>query len=229
MAGNDDEMNATEADTENGNGTPGSENHPNRRHLTIPDFVRMALPERYWETTWKRVFDFEGKALIEAYLRKLSTHSLPEGLGLFLWGPPSTGKTSIAAIVAKEVARRGGTALFQNTSEYMELRGMEYDEEESLEHRAKKVDLMVLDEVDFRLMTIIDRREIGELIRVRLDHRKSTILTTNDPGANLETICGKEFVAMVKGTIIPVRVEGFDFREEERARVEKVLLESDGK
>lgn len=227
MTDGDDEMNATE--TENGNSTPGSETHPNRRHLTIPDFVRMRLPERYWETTWKKVSDFEEKSYIEGYLRKLSTHSLPEGWGLFLWGPPSTGKTSIAAIVAKEVARRGGKALFQNTSEYMELRGLEYDDEESLEHRAKTVDLLVLDEVDFRLMTPTDRRELSEVIRVRMDHRKSTILTTNDPGANLEDICGKEFVSMVKGTITPAHVVGFDFREAEKERVERALLEADGK
>lgn len=189
------------------------EHAPNRRHLVEADYRRMRLPHRYIESSFDTVVG-EHKAHIEKFLRQIE-ENIAAGRGLLLFGPPSTGKSSIAALAAKEVVRRGKTSLFLNFVEFVaDDRDAVFDDTHTVIQRAKAVDLLVLDEVGFRAMTNGERKRLDEVVRRRIDEVRSTIITTNDPGESLVAVCGVEFIELVKDSLLPLKVDGHNFRDE---------------
>lgn len=188
----------------------------------------MRLPQRYVDSTFASVVG-EHAAIIELFLRKVE-ENLAAGRGLFMYGPPSTGKSSIASLVAKEVVRRGKTSLFLNFAEFAaDDRDAVFDDAHTVIQRAKMVDLLVIDEVGFRGMTAGERKRLEEVVRRRTDEVRSTIITTNDPGESLAAVCGLEFLELTKDSLLFLKVQGHNYREEtQKAIVQNLSPRADG-
>jgi DNA replication protein DnaC len=197
-----------------------------RRPLVEADFRRMRLPVRYRDATFPIISEGEHKRIVEDYLVKMEKF-LGVGWGLLIYGPPSTGKTSIASVILQEAVRRGHTGLFVKFEEYLGARKLGFDDTTTYEVRAKSVQLLVLDEAAFKSLTPSDRRALDDLIRHRIDERLATIITTNDNAESATMVCGPEFMELVKGSFYPVVVAGRNYRDEEQQQIVQEFTRND--
>jgi len=199
-----------------------------RRKLTEKDLIRMRLPKRYWEVNCDGVSDVsdskEGKSprdILTRYLRQIESMR-EQGLGMLLWGANGTGKTSIAAIIAKEYRRRFNPVLFIEAASLKSLvvSKEHFDEDETYWQRAMSVDVLVLDDLGKGTQdsTGFGERLIDELIRTRNANKLVTIITTNavprGKGEALTDILKPSTLHSLKEHVMAIHVRGVDQREE---------------
>lgn len=221
--------------TSNGNG---------RKALTQEDLERMRLPARYWHACMDRVSDRmlrgQGGATVRDVVRgycEAIPRQRAEGRGLLLWGPNGTGKSSIAAVIAKEFRRQGATVLFLAVADLkrMVLEKHAFDEEESFWDRAMRVDALILDDLGKGVAdsTGFGARLLDELIRARNAARRVTILTTNmDPRTLREEADSRgddalmmlSTVKTLQEHVVVVEVRGEDQRAGQDAGALQALL-----
>ena len=199
-----------------------------RRELTREDMERMRIPLRYWKVSYDGISAerqhvrpdlLSAQETALSYLSQLDEMS-SDGVGLLLWGPNGTGKTSMAVVIAKEFRRRGHRVLFVEAASLKQYVinkvYFDGDEGELYWDRAMSVDVLVLD--DFGKGTQ-DRTGFGarlfdELIRHRNAEKRVTFLTTNmDPREGLAEELLESTMHSLKECVIPVEVTGQDRRD----------------
>lgn len=196
---------------------------PYRRNLTEEDLLRMRLPRRYWNARFDQISDdaVEGAPMsvrdgVRRYLEQ-AEEMVRSGHGLLLWGANGTGKTCIAAVIAKEFRRRGNPVLFMEAADmkrFVVEREM-FDEDQTYWDRAMNVTVLVID--DFGKGAVDDTgfgsRLMDELVRHRNAHRLVTIITTNYRTKALGEVLMASTMASLKEHVAPVEVVGADRRE----------------
>jgi DNA replication protein DnaC len=162
------------------------------------------------------------------YLRQIED-MFSQGVGLFLWGPNGQGKTSLAAIVAKEYRRRFKTVLFVEAAALKEFVALNesFDEDETYWQRAMSVDVLILDDLG---KGVGDNAEFGErlidsLIRVRNANQLVTIITTNavlhGRGESIDEVLKDSTRHVLKEHTLAVYVEGEDQRRSVKEAIER--------
>jgi len=199
-----------------------------RRKLTKDDLVRMRLPKRYWNVDCDGVSDIaderESKSprdILKSYIRKMEDMR-EQGLGMLLWGANGTGKTSMAAIIAKEFRRRFSTVMFIEAASLKSLviSKDHFDEDDTYWDRAMKVDVLVLDDLGKGTLdrTGFGERLFDELIRTRNANQLVTIITTNavlkGKGEAMSDILKPSTLHSLKEHVMAIHVYGEDKREE---------------
>jgi len=203
-----------------------------RRALTGSDMRRMRIPKRYWSVTFDDISEsvIDGKSakdLARDYILSAS-ENVANGVGLMLWGPNGTGKTSMAVVIAKELRRQFHAVLFVQASA---LRGSVisnemFDDQETLWQRACSVAVLVIDDLGKGTQdkTGFGERMIDDLIRARNSNQLVTIITTNMSvkGENnaLSTSLKASTMHSLKEHVVPVRVAGGNKRVKARIQVE---------
>lgn len=199
-----------------------------KRKLTIGDVKRANLPERYWEASLNAIPDWlVYKPKVEKYLGSI-LEMLDQGIGLYLWSTENgSGKTSIAALIAKEALRYGRTVFFEESSR---LKGMlinkeQFEEGTSIEERMMMVDVLILDDVgkEYRTSSGYAENVIETLVRARVQKVKTTIMTGNVHPKDMKKIYSEDFSALLKESVVPVNVTGHDFREARAKALSKLL------
>lgn len=201
-------------------------NEIKRRKLVEQDLLRINLPRRYWKVNVDGVSDhvdqFEKRSsrdILVNYIKNIDV-MFSRGLGLLLWGANGCGKTSMAAIIAKEYRRRYKTVLFIEAAKLKALvsNKTHFDEDQTYWERAHAVDVLVLDDLG---KGVKDSKEFGErlideLIRTRNGNMSVTIVTTNavlrGEGETLSGILKPSTMHSLKEHVIPVHVRGEDRR-----------------
>ena len=198
-----------------------------RRQLTKDDLVRMRLPKRYWNASCDQVPNVRDKKssvgardMLEAYIRNME-EMRQDGVGLLLWGENGCGKSSIAAIVAKEYRRRFNTVLFIEAANIrtMVIDKDHFDEDETYWQRAMSVDVLVIDDIGKGTTdrTGFGERLMDELIRTRNANKLVTIITTNAvPRGEKETlsdILKPSTIHSLKEHVSVINVRGEDQRD----------------
>lgn len=199
-----------------------------RRKLIKSDLVRMRLPKRYWNVDCSGVSDLvdeeapvSPRELVKRYIHQIEDMRA-RGYGMLLWGPNGTGKTAIAAIIAKEYRRRFNTVLFIEAASLKSIVASkdQFDEDESYWDRAKSVDVLILDDLCKGIQDSAGFGEqvIDELIRTRNANQLVTIITTNAiPKGENETL--SQFLKTstlhsLKEHVMAIYVRGEDKRDE---------------
>jgi DNA replication protein DnaC len=168
--------------------------------------VRAILPDRYWGA---RLSDFSPE-VAEPVQRWLA---LP-GDGLFVSGPAGTGKTHLAAALVRAAADARQQVTFLRCSDfYREIRRSFTSElsAEDVESRYQQEPLLVLDDMAAGSLSDFERREMLNLLDIRLNSLRPTVVTSN---LGLEQIALQmdERIASRMRSFVPIVLGGRDRR-----------------
>lgn len=193
--------------------------------LTKEHLGRMRLPKRFWKVSFGDILpdSSEHKKIIKNYLSTIKDR-FNDGCGLFLWGNNGTGKTSCAAVVAKEARRQGYLVLFVRSTSLRDgiINGEMFDDSNTLYDRMRSVDLLIIDDLGkeySKEMGSYNEKMYEDLLRLRLDELKSTIITTNMNFGKLKEKYKESMIKLMKGYYVPVEVKGHDYIADARKRV----------
>jgi DNA replication protein DnaC len=123
-------------------------------------------------------------ALIAAYDIACAYVEQPRGW-LYLYGPPGSGKTRLAACIANELASRGIRTTYASTPgliAYIQA-GFPADAVPSAGQRRlalQRVPLLVLDDLGTEHVNEFSRAELGDLLNQRYNRELPTIITSNE-------------------------------------------------
>lgn len=200
---------------------------PPRDKLTEQDMLHANIPADYWRAGVDRV-DYEGDEFgryrdrIVPYMRR--------GVGLLLHGPKGHGKTYAACALLRVAIKHRARGFYLEVNRlqevYIERSTTEFDVEEvSMLERARRAELLVLDDLGEEHVKEFSTRVLEGLCRYRLSRRRSTIFTTNLPvkGGELERIYGGWITSVLKGKVHPLRIQGTDWREKQARALEQEL------
>jgi DNA replication protein DnaC len=152
-----------------------------RRELSIKDFERMNLPKEHRRARSRGIQDEEVRKVVFSYGSRV-VEMVRSATGLIIDGDAGAGKSSIAAILAKEAVRWGFSAYFVSHEELGDLRfeDRRFAEGMSVMGRVRSADFLVLDNFDGRFLS--DKRfgpiELEKLVQRRNANLLTTVITT---------------------------------------------------
>lgn len=191
--------------------------------LTEAMLLRARLPKRYWDADIKNVPDeFDHSSTVKTYVDKIRD-VVPDGIGLLLFGPNNHGKSYIAASILKEAKSCGFSVLWIRAYEASDMfidREM-YDLDTSIQDAMSSVDLLVIDDLgkEHETRSGFEKGLFENLIRARSDNERSTIITSNVTPKELRIGYKPSMIEVLKASVVPVMVQGKDFREIEKEKI----------
>lgn len=142
---------------------------------------RAEIPTSFHNTSLKEIDDNEVNKKVNMYVNNL-WKAYNRGVGLIFYGPPLTGKSSLASIVLKNAIEWGFTSLFKDADSIIQstINDDEFSDGELYKKRFLKVDFLVIDDIqpsknENRFSMIYN------VIKKRSDWTLPTILTTSIP------------------------------------------------
>jgi DNA replication protein DnaC len=192
-----------------------------RRELVRADLMRMHIPEEHWKARSDRA-SAEVRPVVERYLRHIS-RMIAEGASLLIHGPAGVGKTSIAAMIAKEARSTYHTVLFCRIWELREMirSRVEFDADSTIAERCREVQVLVLD--DLREEDARERfftlSEIQQLVLYRASRRRLTIVTTRLDKSTLTDAPLDRFADV----LLPFAVTGPNQHNERQRKVQQMI------
>jgi DNA replication protein DnaC len=188
------------------------------RELDEQDRERSRIPRLLWDAKLEKVSaGSPQREMLEKYLHNLET-MLREGVGLYLSGDFSVGKSSCAAIVGKAVMAHGGTALFVSTDDIKDwyIEHTRFDEDYSMVERMILSDLLILDNLGEEPDKEYSGSRIVRIVRVRVESRKPTVITTNLKSKPFIERYGQRLTEVMKGAFLSAHAEGPNFRQQRK-------------
>jgi len=180
-------------------------------------FYSMHLPEQHWDCKLAAIdSDSSYVSLIEDYLAEIRTN-IEKGLGLFLFGPHSSGKSGLAAIILKAaLVEAEAVGLWIRGSRIAQYRIEDtlYDDATTMYQRCLDVPILVIDELIVRGDSKAEPL-MEELIRERIDAKRSLIITSNITPKKLQENYRGIAEVLVEAAE-PIKIEGTNFREKMR-------------
>jgi DNA replication protein DnaC len=174
---------------------------------------RSCVPTAYFNVQFSKIPSVcPHKVVVQNYLKKLTTN-IDKGLGLYLWGDYSTGKSAIGCILLKAALSKKIVGYWCRSSNIASdvIGDRTFDATMSIHDRLLSAPILVIDE----LVCHDDRRDayVENVIRERVNEGYATIVTSNYSPTKL----GKKYPALaevLKESVVPVQVRGHDFRGE---------------
>lgn len=195
-----------------------------RNTLTTEHFQLMRIPRRFWGVTFDQIAP-RLKGVVRNYLQHLD-EMLDNGNGLLFAGNNGIGKTSAACFVAREVRRTGASVLMITVASLIEsvLEKVEVEEGLLLD-RARTVDFLLLDDLgkEHPGKSRFSDRVLENLLRERSAARLTTFVTSNMSIKDLNERYDTSMMEVIKETVLPVVVEGVNYRDEAQEKLSKAL------
>jgi len=201
-----------------------------RRLLKKNDLERMRLPYRFWESKFDRISEGSTKEMIRKFINGMGHVLKPEksmatGFGIILWGDNDGGKTSAAAVIAKESRRRGFSTLFVRSTQYRTavMEKEMFNESTTLQKRCESVDLLVVD--DFGKEGSNSKSDGGsermfeDLLRERTSNKRSTIITMNADPDLLDGRYEKSVQRLLSEAFVILKLAGISQRDIEKQQL----------
>lgn len=150
----------------------------------------------------------------------------PESMNLLFQGDPGLGKTFLSSCVARKVAERGHSVVYETVTAAIEAfetqkfsRNEGDVEEASL--RVKRLvgcDLLVLDDLGTEMVTSFSLSAVYTLINTRLLREKKTIISTNLTKEERARIYTPQITSRLEGEFAALKFVGRDVRALKKAR-----------
>jgi energy-coupling factor transporter ATP-binding protein EcfA2 len=210
--------------------------------MTDIELTRMNIPRRFWDANWA-IMDVQWQELVQKYITEAFAERT--GKGLLLYGPGGCGKSYIAAVIAKILRTKEFHPYFissENMNEG-EIYGR-FDDQKTIMDRCRTTDLLVID--DFGPGTKTDI--LYSILKTRRDNLLSTIMTmrvtpsvdevkdAKKIGAPIKwniddhfETCYHELMPVIFGSLLPVVVDGMDYRERELIDYRRQMFPEKGK
>lgn len=178
---------------------------------------RAMIPVNHWDCNLAEIpDDFPYKKRIIQYIENLREH-IDRGEGLWLWGDYGTGKTGIAAILAKAALNKGYMPCWiaaENIPAYM-CEDIYFSDDLLMRDRIFQVPMLVIDDIRLReqknLRSDWIERWLEGIIRRRRDALLVTICSSNNSPFELKKL--KAVYAISQEAMEFIEVKGKNFRE----------------
>lgn len=186
--------------------------------LTPELLNRLNVPKVHWQASITKVPSSGAKhrKIVSDFCEDLE-NNLKAGQGLLLFGDYGRGKSALGAVILKAAAVKGKFGLWIRAKELPNLiiNDIAFDEEETVMERAENVPLLVIDEFQIRNDIRFGEVAVEDLIRRRIDARKSVVVTTNLTPSQIKDKY-PALASVMQDCIYPVKVQGHDFRAEKK-------------
>ena len=198
------------------------------KRLTVADMRRANVPERFWNVKYGEIPEgLPYRDSVRSYLQRLP-EMLDRGVGLYLWSDTnSTGKSSIAVLIVKHCLRLRRTAFFEESGRLKTalIETDEFEEHTSIEQRVRRVDLLALDDVgkEYRTESGYAEHVLESILRDRSQKLRTTVITSGLNPARIEGVYSSDLAAVLRETLVPINVTGYDWREEKEKELETLL------
>lgn len=187
--------------------------------ITVTHLKESNIPEDYWGVDFS---NYQGpvkaKDLTVTYLKQLANMK-EQGIGIMYAGPPGPGKTTLAMITMKYLARANWSVYCTSLGEIVEhiQKSWKSDDKETegFLSTCRTRDFLLIDDVgkEHRGQSGFVQTVFDNLIRHRTQHRQPTFLTTNLTPSELEGVYGEAVMSLLQGKITSVPVLGDDHRK----------------
>ena len=175
-----------------------------KRNLIPIDYETMQMPLGFRDVVWSEFKPIHEAINLEGYLRRLSV-AFGDGDGLFIMGPPSSGKSRLSAMVAKLARQYCFSVEWVDAFSLQESinKSLEYDDGDSIYpiiRRYERVECLVIDDLGSEKTAVkFDLNHIIEVLKKRLDWNRPTIINTNLTDKELDARYG---VSLMKKLLI---------------------------
>ena len=147
--------------------------------------LSAVIPRRYRDVAFERppVTDIETGIVraVRDYAARVDEH-LEAGRGLWLMGPPGTGKTTLAMLVSKAALEAGhSVAIYSLPRLLNEIRDTHRAERSHVQllDRLTAVDLLHVDDVGAERSTDWVLEELYSIVNARYEEQRAMVITTN--------------------------------------------------
>jgi len=147
--------------------------------------LSAVIPRRYRDVSFDRppVSDIDPGIVraVRDYAGRVDEH-LAAGRGLWLMGPPGTGKTTLAMLVSKAALERGNSVAIYSLPRLLnEIRDTHRAERSHVQllDRLTAVDLLHIDDVGAERSTDWVLEELYSIVNSRYEEQRSMLITTN--------------------------------------------------
>lgn len=179
----------------------------NRREVGDRSMKVANVPMRKWGADLDQIpGDPDYVRVVRGYLANLEAN-LVKGDGLLLWGPPRSGKSSLAACVVREVAAHRCRAYWLMAPELVDG----WAEQDHRYDFMREAHLVVLDDLGTEGGTEYRKDLVRQALRFRLEHAGATIVTTNMSPPDLKKHYGEKLAALLKECVKTIEVDGADW------------------
>lgn len=197
--------------------------------IIVADLKRANLPEKFWYATLSAIpKDLHYVKKVTAYFARME-ELMGRGIGVYLFSIDNqTGKTSVAAALLKRAIRLKKTVYFEEAGRLKNalIRDEAFDDSLSLDRRIRSVDLLVIDDLgkEYRTSSGYAESTLENILRDRIQALKPTIFTGNMTPKDISKVYGPSMAALMKGTMIPIEVSGYNWSIQQEAELKKMLV-----
>jgi DNA replication protein DnaC len=195
--------------------------------------IASVIPERFRGVSFDRppvsdmARDFKAKVAIAAvhgYIEDLDAN-LAQGNGVWLFGGPGTGKTTLAMLISKEALKAGHSVAIYSLPKLLARIRRTYDSEPggdsylSFFERLTSVDLLHIDDLGAEKRSDWVLEQLYALVNERYETERSVVITTNLGHEELEEQIGSRTVSRLTEICDEVPLFGDDRRYGSISRV----------
>lgn len=150
---------------------------------------------------------------------------LSRGIGVYLWGPPGSGKTMVATLILKDLIRKGHTGFSATMAEMVNYFtagwGGNTEEKNWFTNKFLSSQVLVLDEL--RRDNRLAESTFDHILRTRVHEGRPTIITTNLTPDELENGYGSSILSLIVQQSIVVNLNRQNYRGQAHDRLMKEI------